>query len=104
MIAPATFADVGRITVRDHDRTIGFLNELEYVDGAIYANVWRTTRIARIDPETGNVTGWLDLSDLLEDERASGPVDVLNGIAWDGQRLLVTGKLWGNVYALELLD
>ena len=82
------------------------LNELEYVKGEIYANVWQTDRIARISPQDGRVLGWIDLSGLLtEDERSHG-ADVLNGIAYDPQsdRLFVTGKLWPKLFEIKLLQ
>ena len=91
------------MVVRDGARTVDALNELEFADGALFANIWRSDRIARIDPASGAVTGWLDLSPIAERERSAGEVDVANGIAWDGRRLWVTGKLWRSVYGLELL-
>ena len=100
---PATFRLTGEVVVRDGARTVDALNELEFVDGALFANIWRSDRIARIDPASGAVTGWLDLSPIAERERSAGEVDVANGIAWDGHRLWVTGKLWRSVYGLELL-
>ena len=66
-------------------------------------NIWQSDRVARIDPESGAVTGWLDLAPITERERRAGEVDVANGIAWGGRRLYVTGKLWRSVYGLELL-
>ena len=100
---PETFRVVRKVEVRDGDRAVDALNELEFVDGALYANVWRSDRVARIDPDSGAVTGWLDLSPIAEKERNAGDVDVANGIAWDGRTLFVTGKLWRSVYGLELL-
>ena len=100
---PATFRLKGEVVVREGARTVGALNELEFVDGALFANVWRSDRVARIDPDSGAVTGWLDLSPIAARERSAGEVDVANGIAWDGRRLWVTGKLWRTVYGLELL-
>ena len=100
---PETFRVVREVEVRDGTRAIDALNELEFVEDALYANVWRSDRVARIDPESGTVTGWLDLSPIAEKERNAGDVDVANGIAWDGSTLFVTGKLWRSVYGLELL-
>ena len=100
---PATFRLAREVVVRDGARTVDSLNELEFVDGAIFANIWRSDRIARIDPTSGAVTGWLDLAPIAARERSAGKVDVANGIAWDGRRLYVTGKLWRAVYALELV-
>ena len=101
---PATHAVVGRLRVTDAGRPVRRLNELEIVDGDLYANVWQTPRIARISLSTGRVLEWLDLSGLAEKVRAETPgVDVLNGIAWDaqGRRLFVTGKLWPHVYEIR---
>ena len=100
---PATFRVEREVEVRDGARLVAFLNELEVAGGAVYANVWQHDRVARIDPASGAVTGWIDLSPLAARERGAGEVDVANGIAWDGRRLLVTGKLWRTVYGLELL-
>lgn len=98
------------VDVREGARQIDRLNELEWIDGAVYANVWMTDRIARIDPASGRVTGWLDLAALkakagvsAEDESVRGAV--LNGIAWrsDKKTLLVTGKYWPKLYEIKLL-
>jgi len=101
---PETFEQAGRIEVADSDGPVSGLNELEYVQGQIYANVWRTDRIARIDPKTGRVTGWIDLGGLLGTEARGQLVDVLNGIAYDAEndRLFVTGKLWPKIFEIEL--
>ena len=101
---PLTFRVERELEVREGARAIDALNELEFVEGALYANIWRSDRVARIDTASGAVTGWLDLSPIAAKERSAGRVDVANGIAWDGRRLLVTGKLWRSVYGLELLD
>ena len=100
---PGTFRVVREVVVRDGDRAIDALNELEFVGGSVYANVWQSERVARIDPASGAVTGWLDLSSIVARERSAGQAGVANGIAWDGHRLFVTGKLWRSVYGLELL-
>ncbi len=101
-IDPRSFAILRTIEVKDGDSPIDQLNELEYVDGALFANVWHESRIARIDPGSGRVTGWLQLGDLYTSGQFS---NVMNGIAWDPlqRRLLVTGKRWPQVFALELL-
>ncbi|UCC23683.1 MAG: glutaminyl-peptide cyclotransferase [Planctomycetota bacterium] len=101
---PETFEQTGRIEVTDGDGPVSGLNELEYVQGQIYANVWRTDRIARIDPKTGRVTGWIDLAGLLGTDARGQLVDVLNGIAYDAEndRLFVTGKLWPRLFEIEL--
>lgn len=87
--------------------SVNALNELEYVDGFIFANIWRTNWIAKIDPTTGNISGFLDLTPLAQQAKLLNPnVDVLNGIAWHNatQLLLVTGKYWPYIYALKLQD
>ena len=100
---PGTFRVEREVEVRDGARAIEALNELEFVEGSVYANIWQSDRVVRIDPASGAVTGWLDLSRIAEKERSAGEVDVTNGIAWDGSTLYVTGKLWRSVYGLELL-
>jgi glutamine cyclotransferase len=105
VLDPATFAAKRRITVHDGSRHIDELNELEFVDGQIFANVWQTDRVARISPQTGEVLGWIDLKGLLGPMYRVEPGAVLNGIAYDpvGNRLFVTGKLWPNVFEIQLL-
>lgn len=103
---PETFEVLEVVAVTDGDTPVNLLNELEYVDGEVWANVYRTDFIARIDPATGKVLGWIDLSGLLsEEDRAGGEVDVLNGIAYDAEsgRLFVTGKLWPKLYEIEVV-
>jgi len=102
---PETFEEIGRIEVRDEDGPVTRLNELEYVRGEIYANVWQTDRIARIAPDTGEVMGWIELARILSPEDRTEPVDVLNGIAYDAEndRLFVTGKLWPKLFEIELI-
>lgn len=103
-LEPATFKEIGRITVRDAGVPVDQLNELEIVKGEIFANVYQTNRIARIAPATGQVTGWIDLTGLLSPRDAAG-TDVLNGIAYDaaGDRLFVTGKLWPRIFEIQLV-
>ena len=103
---PQTFEEIGQLEVFDDDGPVTRLNELEYVQGEIYANVWQTDRIARIAPDTGRVVGWVDLRGLLTAEDRSEPVDVLNGIAYDAEtdRLFVTGKLWPKLFEIELIS
>ena len=100
---PATFKELGRVTVRDAGQPVANLNELEFVKGEVLANVYQTDRVARIDPKTGQVTAWIDLSGLLAPPERSG-TDVLNGIAYDakGDRLFVTGKLWPRLFEIRL--
>ncbi|MCE7798615.1 glutaminyl-peptide cyclotransferase [Sphingobium sufflavum] len=105
---PVTLKEAGGVTVRTADgRPVPLLNELEYVDGEVLANVWMTSRIARIDPKNGAVIDWIDLSALVDKARAEGATgedDVLNGIAWDAahKRLFVTGKNWPKIYEIRL--
>ncbi len=102
---PETLQSIGEIEVRDNDKPVKNLNELEYVNGKVYANVWKTDRIAIIEPDDGRVTGWIDLSGLLQTQAFSGHVDILNGIAYDSQedRLFVTGKLWPFLFEIKLV-
>ncbi len=103
---PATFAVTDSVDVRTAEGTlVGGLNELEFVRGEIYANVWLTDRIAIIAPETGRVRAWIDLSGLLTAEDRTPRVDVLNGIAYDSaaDRLFVTGKLWPKLFEVEVV-
>jgi len=99
-----TFREKRRIRVRDGKRPVTELNELEIVEGEIYANIWQTDRIARISPLTGRVTGWIDLTGLLDARYRQNPDAVLNGIAYDAvkKRLFVTGKLWPKVFEIRL--
>ena len=101
---PETLKETGRITVTDGGQPVRMLNELEYVDGEILANVWMTPRIARIDPASGHVIDWIDLSDLIRKVRIDDMDNVLNGIAWDrtGRRLFVTGKRWPKLFEIRL--
>jgi glutamine cyclotransferase len=103
---PDTLRETGRVTVTDEGRPVTNINELEYVKGEVYANIWQTNRIARIDPLSGHVVGWIDLTGLLSDaDQKAAPVDVLNGIAYDakGDRLFVTGKLWPRLFEIKLI-
>lgn len=101
---PHTFKEVRSIHVRDHGSPVNQLNELEYVRGEIYANVWQTDKIARISPKTGKVLGWIDLANLLSPNQRTSPDAVLNGIAYDSlhDRLFVTGKLWPKLFEIRL--
>ncbi len=102
---PNTFQETKRITVTADGGPVFNLNELEYVRGEIWANVWQTDRIARIAPDTGQVIGWIDLTGLLGPADRQQPVDVLNGIAYDAEhdRLFVTGKLWPKLFEITLV-
>lgn len=102
---PATFEETGRLTVTDRGRPVEDLNELELVREEIFANVWQTDRIARISPQSGRVTGWIDLTGLLPASDRGDPDAVLNGIAYDAakDRLFVTGKLWPRLFEIQLV-
>jgi glutamine cyclotransferase len=103
---PITLDEIGRVTVLDNGEAVTNLNELEYVNGEVYANVWLTDQIARINPVNGQVIGWIDLTGLLDPNTVTGAVDVLNGIAYDPDqnRLFVTGKLWPSIFEIELVE
>jgi glutamine cyclotransferase len=100
---PATARELGRVRVTDAGRPVDQLNELEYIKGEVWANVWQTNRIARIDPHSGRVTGWLDLMGILSVMERMG-TDVLNGIAYDARadRIFVTGKLWPRLFEIKV--
>jgi glutamine cyclotransferase len=102
---PQTFREVGCINVHDKNGPVSGLNELEYVKGQIFANVWPTGRIVIISPQTGKVIGWIDLNGLLGLQDSDRPVKVLNGIAYDavGDRLFVTGKFWPKLFEIKLV-
>lgn len=101
---PRKFTIVKKIEVRDRGKNVPHINELEYVKGEIYANIWDTGYIARISPQTGKVLGWIDLSGLYQLVRKGGKADVLNGIAYDvkNDRLFVTGKFWPNIFEIRV--
>lgn len=100
---PETFQVTGRLDVKQGDVPVRDLNELEFVEGEIYANVWTTDRIAIISPTTGQVTGWINLAGLMPRGSTGGDA-VLNGIAYDaaGRRLFVTGKLWPRLFEIKV--
>ena len=102
---PETYQVIERITITDHDAEVDQLNELEYIQGEIYANIWQTDDIVRIDPETGVVLGWIDLKGLLPEESITPSTNVLNGIAYNAEsnRLFVTGKNWPLVFEIRLV-
>jgi glutamine cyclotransferase len=103
---PESLAVTGELTVTDGGRPVSLLNELEWVDGALWANLWQSDELVRIDPASGVVTGRLDLAPLRAEATAQsgGALDVLNGVAWrpDTGTLLVTGKLWPLLFELAL--
>ena len=102
-VDPASFALKRRLTVTDGGQPLGNLNEIEYVDGEILANVWLTDRIARIDPHDGHVIGYIDLAALHRIAGNTAENDVANGIAWDAKhrRLFVTGKNWPYMFEIR---
>lgn len=105
ILDPDTFARTGSIQVTANGVPLQQINELEWVKGQIFANVWQTNRIARIDPKTGHVVGWIDLSGLMPVGRLDDPENsVLNGIAYDAvhDRLFVTGKYWPALFEIKL--
>jgi len=101
---PETFQKVGQVEVRDGNASVTHLNELEYINGEVYANIWLTDKIAIINPQTGQVKAWIDLTGIYTQEN-NDPNSVLNGIAYDaeGDRLFVTGKLWSQLFEIELI-
>lgn len=106
-LEPDTFEPVKHLTVTSKHGLVERLNELEYINGVIYANVWQTQNIVLIDPDNGRVMGWVDLPELPEftAEHCFPTIDVLNGIAYDASTdsLYITGKLWPNIYQIEIL-
>ncbi len=101
---PDTFDTLRTVTVTENGSPVRYLNELEWIKGEVWANVWTRDRIARIDPQSGAVVGWIDLTGLLPASWRTGAEDVLNGIAYDaaGDRLFVTGKKWARLYQVSL--
>jgi glutamine cyclotransferase len=99
---PTTYQEVRQINVLDGNNSITYINELEYVNGDIYANIWLTEKIAIINPQNGQIKGWINMTGLYQPQ---GSNDVLNGIAYDQQsnRLFVTGKNWPNIYEIKIL-
>jgi Glutamine cyclotransferase len=103
---PETLRETGRLSVTDDGQPVKNLNELEWIKGEIYANIWGTEKIARIDPASGKVVGWINLAGLLEPaDRKNSQPDVLNGIAYDAEhdRLFVTGKRWPKLFEIKLV-
>jgi len=103
-LSPETFHEIRRIEVRGDKGPVVRLNELEYIRGEIFANIWLTDRIARINPHTGRVTGWIDLKGLSPFKNNEKTTKALNGIAYDARndRLFVTGKLWQSIYEIKV--
>ena len=102
---PETLAETGRVSVTADGKPLEQINELEWIDGEVFANIWQDSRIARIDPETGVVKAFIDLTALVPKDAGLDPNDdVANGIAWDaaGKRLFVTGKRWPQLFEIRL--
>ncbi|MFY9570927.1 MAG: glutaminyl-peptide cyclotransferase [Blastocatellia bacterium] len=101
---PKTFKPVRKLAVRMNGQPVHELNELEFIDGEIWANVWQKDLILRIDPSTGQVTSLLDLKGVLAPSDKTGSEDVLNGIAYDAgqKRLFITGKLWPRIFEIKI--
>lgn len=106
---PETFTVQRTVDVQWEGNPVTYLNELEYINGEVWANVWQTNEIVRIDPQSGAVTGIIDLTGLADQTTTGGSEAVLNGIAWQATddvgngRLFVTGKLWGNIFEIKLI-
>lgn len=103
---PETFAPQHKVQVTLNNNPVSYLNELEYINGEVWANVWQTDFIVRIDPDTGIVNSVIDLTGLSNQTTLGSNEAVLNGIAWDGEnsRLFVTGKHWANLFEITLVD
>jgi glutamine cyclotransferase len=103
---PETFQETRHILVHDGKQAIDQVNELEYIHGEIYANIWHSDRIARISPTDGHIIAWIDLSGLLPEDQKINEESVLNGIAYDARhdRLFVTGKQWPTVFEIKLVS
>lgn len=106
-LEPQNFQETKSIYVNDQGRPISNINELEYIKGSLYANIWKTTQIAIIDPKDGAVTAWIDLSGIYQREFPEvETIDHLNGIAYDrkNDRLFITGKYWPEIFEIELIE
>lgn len=103
---PDTLRETRRLPVRADGAPLDRLNELEWIEGEIWANLWTEDRLARIRPDTGEVTAFVDLEGLLPPASRRPDTDVLNGIAWDpaGRRLFVTGKKWPTLFEIEIVE
>lgn len=103
---PETFVPQRKVDVTLNGNPIIYLNELEYINGEVWANVWQTDYIVRIDPASGKVVSLIDMTGLSQQTQLGSSEAVLNGIAWDaeGERLFVTGKHWSNLFEIELVD
>ena len=105
-IDPETFAPTRKVKVTLNGDPINYINELEYIDGEVWANIWQTDYIVRINPDNGVVNSWIDLTGLSGQTRQGSAEAMPNGIAWDDEnkRLFVTGKHWANLFEIKLVD
>jgi glutamine cyclotransferase len=102
--SPADMSVEKTLSVKANGQAQVYLNELEYINGFIYANIWQTTQIAKIDPNTGNIVGVIDIANIFNDAKAkSANIDVPNGIAYnkENDQIYITGKLWKNIYQIQ---
>jgi len=107
-VDPCTMEEVKQVTVYFQKTPVRFINELEYIKGKIFANIWQTKQIAIINTDSGEVTNWLDLGGILDniEINSSQDIDVLNGIAYDEDKgyLFVTGKFWPNIFQIKIME
>jgi glutamine cyclotransferase len=103
---PDQFSPISKIEVYDNEKKVSQLNELEYINGEIWANIWMTDLIARIDPISGKVIAYIDLKGIITDQETDTRVNVLNGIAFDkaGNRIFVTGKNWPKLFEIRITE
>jgi glutamine cyclotransferase len=103
---PDQYNIISEIEVYDNEKMVDKLNELEYINGEIWANIWQTDLIARIDPVSGKVIAYIDLKGILSDSETDTTIDVLNGIAYDqsGKRIFVTGKNWPKLFEIRITE
>ena len=103
---PEMFTVTSRIEVYDNEKKVDQLNELEYINGEIWANIWQSDLIARIDPVSGKLNGYIDLKGILDESDKNPSTDVLNGIAYDniGKRIFVTGKRWPKLFEIKITE
>jgi glutaminyl-peptide cyclotransferase len=105
-IEPEMFTVISKIEVYDNEKKVDSLNELEFIKGEIWANIWMTDLIARIDPSSGKVLSYINLKDILPENERNGETDVLNGIAYDQEtgRIFVTGKKWPKLFEIKISE
>jgi glutaminyl-peptide cyclotransferase len=105
-IDPSTMEEIRQIKVHENQKLIDQINELEYIQGRVFANIWQTDKIAIINPETGEILSWLDLTTIKDLLETNQKIDVLNGIAYDSNddELFITGKFWPNLFKIKIID